>query len=106
MFGMSSEEFWEQSPQLYWAYRTFYLKKIESDREIMKYKCWLNGKINSLSVSVALGNSFSKEKVDFPTFDEMFGKEKQEEDKNLSPREKKNKVNLKVQEEWASWARF
>ena len=29
MFGMSSDEFWEQDPKLYWAYRTFYLKQKE-----------------------------------------------------------------------------
>lgn len=105
MFGMSSEEFWEQSPQLYWSYRTFYIKKIESEREKMKYESWLNGKLNSLSVSIALSNSFSKTKTDFPSFDETFGKSK-EKSKKLTPKEEKNRINLKVQEEWVSCARF
>lgn len=109
MFGMSSEEFWEQSPQLYWAYRTFYLKQIELKNEEAKFNCWLQGKLNSIAFGVVLHNSFTKdedEKINYPDYSELFDKEKIEEEKKMTPTEKKQKLNLKVQEEFNAWARF
>lgn len=103
MFGMSSEEFWEQDPQLYWAFRTFYLKQKELERqekvETMKYESWLNGQLTYIGVSTALNNAFSKTKKDFPSYDEMF--KTKEKEKKLT----KNEINLRVQEDFNSWAR-
>jgi len=107
MFGMSSEEFWEQSPQLYWAYRLFYLKKLNVERENQKYMCWLQGNVNCTALSIAINNSFSNEKMDYPKYEDMFGSEEQKEKQKETPKkEKENKINLKVQEEFNSWARF
>lgn len=105
MFGMSSEEFWEQDPTLYWSYRTFYFKQKEIEQEKLKYESWLNGKINSISVSVAIANCFGKNKIDYPTYKEMFG-EFETQVKKLSPKEKKNKTNMIVQSEFNAWARL
>lgn len=105
MYGMSSKEFWEDDPQLYWAYRTFYLKKQELEQqekmEYMKYNAWLNGNVQCTSVSLALQNSFGKTKKDFPEYNQMFTKSKKEE-KKLT----KNEINMKVQEEFNAWARY
>ena len=64
MFGMSSEQFWDDDPQLYWAYRTFYLKKIEQEQkeklEFAKYDAWLKGYTICVAHSIALNNSFGK----------------------------------------------
>ena len=103
MFGMSNKEFWEDDPQLYWSYRTFYLKKQEYEQqqqiEYIKYNSWLNGNLNSIAHSIALNNAFSKTKKVYPKIDECFEKEK---NKKLSKKE----VNIIVQEEYNAWARY
>lgn len=107
MFGMSSEEFWEQDPQLYWAYRTFYLKKKEQEQkentEYMKYTAWLNGQLTYMGVSLALNNAFSKSKKDYPAFDKVFDKTKQNDN---NKKKTKKEINQVVQEQFNSWARF
>lgn len=105
MFGMSSDEFWEQDPKLYWAYRTFYLKQKEIEntekQEYIKYEAWLNGNITYIATSTALNNAFSKQKRNFPTYNEMFAKTEKVEKKKT-----KNEINKQVQEEFNAWARF
>lgn len=106
MFGMSSQEFWEEDPQLYWAYRTFYLKKIEVEQklkyEFLKYDSWLKGNMNYIATSTSLNNAFSKSKHEYPKYDKVFDKEKQNENKKLT----KEEINIKVQEEFNAWARY
>ena len=105
MFGMSSDEFWEQDPKLYWAYRTFYLKQKEIEnkekQEYIKYESWLNGQITHIAVSIALNNAFSKQKKEFPSYNKIFEKE-QEKTKPKT----KNEINKQVQAEFNAWARF
>lgn len=104
MFGMSSEEFWEDDPMLYWAYRTFYFKKLEFEQQekqqYMKYEAWLNGKMTYIAQSTALNNAFSKQKREFPNYEQMFKSIKEEEKKT------KNEINIQVQEEFNAWARM
>jgi hypothetical protein len=105
MFGMSSDEFWEQDPKLYWAYRTFYLKQKEFEnnekQEYIKYEAWLNGNITYIATSTALNNAFSKQKREFPSYDKMFTKEGKKQKTKT-----KNEINKQVQEEFNAWARF
>ena len=105
MYGMSRKEFWEDDPQLYWAYRTFYLKKQEIEQkekmEYMKYNSWLEGNMNCMATSIALNNSFSKTKKEYPKYDKVFEYEKTN-NKKLT----KNEINIKVQEEFNAWARY
>lgn len=100
MFGMSSEEFWEEDPQLYWAYRTFYLKQKEQEIEEMKHNAWLQGELNYVGFRIALSKLLKNNSVEYPKFEEVF--EDKKEKKKLS----KNDINLKVQEEFNAWARF
>ena len=102
MFGMSSKEFWEDDPQLYWAYRIFYLKQREVENEDKKYNSWLCGMINMLATSRAINNSFSKQKVNYPTFEEMFENKKTIKQEKLT----KKDIDKKVQEENIMWARY
>lgn len=105
MFGMSSTDFWENDPQLYWAYRTFYLKQKEVEIEEMRYESWLKGSINFLSTSLAIRKNFSKEVVNYPTYEEMFGKEKQKEVKQENKKTRKE-IDMYIQQENISWARY
>ncbi len=97
---MSSIEFWEEDPQLYWAYRTFYLKKEEMEAEKYRYSCWLEGNINYIATSSSLRDGFSKGKPKgFPKFEELFKNGKINID---------NSINKDViqQQEFNSWARM
>lgn len=44
---MPLQEFWNDDPDLLWAYRDLYIKKMEEDikiqNEIINYKAWLQG---------------------------------------------------------------
>lgn len=75
MFGMSSKEFWEDEPQLYWAYRLSFLKNTEfrqkEEMEKLRFGCWLQGKTNELATSVAINNNFAKKKTKYPTFEDF-----------------------------------
>lgn len=105
MFGMSSTDFWENDPQLYWAYRTFYFKKKEYEGEDMKYNAWLNGNTQSLGTQIAIAKTFGKnQQVEYPNYDSLFEKtnNNNRENKKLTEQEKRNIV----QEEFNSWARL
>lgn len=106
MFGMSSKDFWENDPKLYWAYRIFYYKKIEQrvkmqelEDERIKRQCWLNGNMTCIAVSIALGNAFSKEQQHFPEYNEIFSNN--EEAEPMTSKEKQ----LQAQAEFNTWAR-
>lgn len=105
MFGMSSREFWEEDTQLYWAYRTFYLKKMEMEAETMNYNNWLNGSYIHLATSISLNNAFSKKKMDYPNtpFGNKENKPKTELQKKL---EQEKDKNVRQQIEFNYWARL
>jgi hypothetical protein len=108
MFGMSSKEFWEDDPKLYWAYRTFYLKKLElkqkEKEEYIKYNSWLNGYASYHAFSIALNNAFSKDVKEYPSYEELFndGANNGEKDKVLTKKE----IDKQVHDEFNAWARF
>lgn len=107
MFGMTSEEFWENDPQLYWSYRISFMKKLEMEQqqqaEYIKYNSWLNGNMNFIAHSASLGNAFSKgKKNDFPAYEKVFKKEENKTVKKLTKKE----VNIKAQQEFNAWARY
>lgn len=62
MFGMTEKEFWEDDPQLYWSYQTFYLKKQNLDMERDNQYMWLQGMYIYEGFSIALNNAFAKQK--------------------------------------------
>ena len=114
MFGMSSIEFWEGEPQLYWAYRFSYIKQKELEQKQnakqMQLNCWLQGKINDIAFEIALNNALNKHKKQFPTFENLF-KEKTIEDtdryKELSSQmEGITDNDLRQQIEFNYWARL
>ena len=105
MFGMSSQEFWEDDPQLYWSYRTFYLKKLEEEAETTNYVAWLNGSYNCLAVSIALNNGFNKQKAEYPT--KPFGREEKLPKTELQKKlEQEKDKDVRQQIEFNYWARL
>lgn len=105
MFGMSSKEFWEDDPQLYWSYRTFFYKKMEIEGEKTNYESWLKGYYVFLATSVALNNAFSKKKAEYP-------KEPLSSKQNTPPTELQEKMekekdkDVRQQIEYNYWARL
>lgn len=97
---MSEKEFWEDDPQLYWAYHIFYIKKHELEVEEQKYRAWLNGEMTYIAHTSALRDGFSKsETKGFPTYEELFDKAK---NKNKTNKE----INEYVEKQNNYWARF
>lgn len=101
MFGMSSEDFWENDPKLYWAYRTFYLKQKEIEIEQLRYNAWLQGSMNYMGVSMALNNAFSKQKLKYPSYDELTKEVDSKKEEKLSQKD----INEIAQEQFNYWAR-
>lgn len=114
MFGMSSIEFWEDEPQLYWAYRFSYIKKLEMEQQLetekMQRSCWLQGAMNKVAYEVALNNAFSKNKVEYPSYENMFKEVKYKNSKVYKDLEKKlenvDEPNIRQQIEFNYWARI
>jgi hypothetical protein len=63
---MSIKEFWEEDPDLFWAYRFSYFNVKKEDVDYSNYIAWLNGAYVHDAVSVALNNAFSKVKIEYP----------------------------------------
>ncbi len=64
-YGMSVKEFWEEDPDLFWAYRFSYIEKIKFESEDKNTTAWLQGAYIYEAVSIALANAFSKQKLNY-----------------------------------------
>ncbi len=64
-YGMSVKEFWEEDPDLFWAYRFSYIEGLKMQREQENAKAWLQGAYIYEAVSVALSNAFSKKHINY-----------------------------------------
>ena len=62
---MPLKEFWEDEPNLFWAYRFSYYKKQLHNRDMENQKAWLQGAYIFEAVSVAINNAFSKSKLSY-----------------------------------------
>lgn len=64
-YGMSVKEFWEDDPDLFWAYRFSYIERIKFKNEDENQIAWLQGAYIYEAVSIALSNAFSKQKLSY-----------------------------------------
>lgn len=101
MFGMSSKEFWEDDPQLYWAYQTFYLKKQEIEFAKDNQYMWLQGMYIYEAVSIAINNILSKKTLSYPEKPYDLGK-KEEKTKEKEIED----VDTKVMNKNNYWSRL
>lgn len=81
-YGMSVKEFWENDPDLFWAYRFSYFTKIKTEQEIFNNNAWLQGAYFHEAISVALCNAFGKQKVKYS--EKPYGIETEKEKKSES----------------------
>lgn len=91
---MSAKEFWEESPDLFWAYRFSYIQRLKREQEEFNTRAWLQGAYMYEAFSVALSNAFSKTKNTYTKEPYNLTKEKnrQKEILNLQSR-LKNRVS-------------
>ena len=79
-YGMSVKEFWEDDPNLFWAYRFSYYERIKNEQETFNYNAWLQGIYFYNAISIALSNGFGKSHYKYP--DKPFGVELQKSKEN------------------------
>jgi hypothetical protein len=75
---MSIKEFWEDDPELFWAYRFSYITKLKRESEEKNYLAWLQGMYVFEGVSIAIANSFGKANLKYPS--EPYGMEAKKKD--------------------------
>ncbi len=66
-YGMSVKEFWEDNPDLFWAYRFSYYNRLIDEQERFNINAWLQGAYFYEAVSIALGNAFGKSQHFYPS---------------------------------------
>jgi hypothetical protein len=93
-------EFWEDDPDLFWAYRFSYYNKMRAQNKINNYNAWLYGAYVYDALCVALGNSFGKGHHAYP--DRPYG-ETVEENKELELQKNVLSIKERVAQVQALW---
>lgn len=60
---MSSKEFWNEEPELLWAYRKSYIDQLKMQNEMSNYNAWLNGVYVFDAVSKSIYNAFGRKET-------------------------------------------
>ena len=89
-YGMSVKEFWEDNPDLFWAYRFSYFTKIKTEQEIFNNNAWLQGAYFHEAITVALCNAFDKQKIKYS--EKPYGFERAEN----TEEQKKKQIEINV----------
>lgn len=92
-YGMPIKDFWENDPELFWAYRFSYINKLRRESEEKNNIAWLQGMYFYEGISIALANSFGKANYKYPT--EPYGTEKKKTKKPKMTEQEKNVIELK-----------
>lgn len=96
---MSNKEFWEEEPELLWAYRKSYIDKFKIQNELINYEAWLNGLYVFDAISKSIYNSFGRKETqpalnyiekpyDFDENEKVKSKEEIEREQQLKLEEK------------------
>lgn len=94
---MSVKEFWEENPDLFWAYRFSYYTRVREEEEKTNFELWLQGAYFYDALCVALSNSFGKGKqqkyVEKPF---SLTQEKQEEEKQKEANKLETQIKNRI----------
>lgn len=74
-YGMSVKEFWEEDPDLFWAYRFSYYNKLKENEEIFNYQAWLQGAYFYEALNRSIHNTFCKQEEKIEYLNEPFGEQ-------------------------------
>ena len=90
---MSIKDFWENDPELFWAYRFSYINKLKRESEQNNYNAWLQGLYFYEGVSIALANGFGKANLKYPEM--PYGMEEKKDNKPKMTEQEKLTIELK-----------
>lgn len=63
---MPVKEFWNEDPNLLWAYRKSYIDKIKMEKDQYNYNAWLNGVYVFDAVNKSIYNNFGRKETQQP----------------------------------------
>jgi len=93
-YGMSVKEFWEEDPDLFWAYRFSYYERFKLTKEYDNFKLWLQGAYFFEAVSIALANSFGKGNSKYPN--KPYELETKDDEENKKAKLKSKELEIKI----------
>ena len=97
-YGMSVKEFWEEDPDLFWAYRFSFYENFRATKEYDNFKLWLQGAYFFEAVSIALGNSFGKGHLKYPEKPYIISEDEREKDIERQRKELETKIRNRISE--------
>lgn len=97
-YGMSVKEFWEDDPDLFWAYRFSYYENFRVTKEYDNFKAWLQGAYFFEAVSIALANSFVKANSKYPEKPYTISEEEREKDMKQQSKELEARIRNRIKE--------
>lgn len=97
-YGMSVKDFWEDDPDLFWAYRFSYYENFRATREYDNFKAWLQGAYFFEAVSIALANSFGKANSKYPEKPYTISEEEREKDMKQQSKELEARIRNRIKE--------
>ena len=92
---MSIKDFWENDPELFWAYRFSYVNKMKREAELQNYNAWLQGLYFFEGVSISIANSFGKATLKYPEMPYGIEKGKKKKKKPKMSESEKLTIELK-----------
>lgn len=104
---MSTREFWNEEPELLWAYRKSYIDQLNVSKDIENYKAWLNGLYVFDAVSKCIYNSFGRKETQqalnyiekpYDFYSKTKTKEEVEKEERLRIEEQIKERNKKIKE--------
>lgn len=96
---MSYKEFWEDDPEIFWAYRFLYYKKQEEDLNKSNFNAWLNGLYVYNAISVSLSNAFKEKNKEADNYVkepiDLFGARKKDEQEIINKKRMAEQQKIK-----------
>lgn len=89
-YGMSVKEFWEEDPNLFWAYRFSYFERLKTQQDIFNNNAWLQGAYFLEAMSISLNNAFGKGNLKYS--DKPYGHNRAE----LTEEQQKQQLELNI----------
>lgn len=93
-YGMSVKEFWDDDPDLFWAYRFSYYERLKYENNNFNQNAWLQGAYIYEAVQVAINNSFGKHKLAYSKY--PYGTPQEEIERREQEETKRNQELLMV----------
>lgn len=92
-YGMTSEQFWKDDPDLFVSYRTSFINKEKRKLEYDNYNSWLQGLYIYTGFNTVYSRAWSKNsKAEYPKKPIEFGQNNKKEDKIDNESQYKNQL--------------